>query len=308
MINSVKVTTKTGKNVTMELREPEKSGFLVRNISGVTDGAVDVKATELTSIPGSIISGTRKGTRNIVFDLTLLWKQTVEEMRHECSLYFPIGEEIRLDFSTETRNSLIRGVVESVEPIVFDSSPHCGIDCQISIQCADPRFYTTTNHQFTVYDMHKKGYGFHMPFGIAKHTETQYPKPVGVLDRLKSNIASFTYDGTVPEGLVFSVFFNNTCKSVSIKSLNDGRVMTVNPVEQFIKGDVLRMSTKAGQKSVLMYRNGNARNYLDYYDIAESKWIQIYHGQNSFEISIDGGASNANVTVMISYTDTYWSV
>ena len=305
-LRSIKVTTNAGRSVTMELRRPELSGFLIRNITGLTPGAVEVQATELTTIPGSIISGTKKTTRNIVFDLTLLWASTVEEMRHNTELYFPIGEEIRMDFYTHDRSVFIRGTVEANDPVIFDNGNQGnGIDCQISVICSDPRFYTQTNNQKEVYTNHLKG--FHMPFGIRKLSPTVAPVPVGVI---KDNDKYYylIYNGTAVDGLTFKIYFNNTARDITIQSLNDSKKMIITPLEKFQKGDVLYISTKSGNHYIRMLRNNAYYNYLNYYHFDESDWIQLHPGENTFLLEVDGGGSNSSVEIVASWRDAFWGI
>jgi hypothetical protein len=82
MIKSVTVINHLGRSLTMELRSPEKSGFLIRSITGLGPVNATVNVTEIMSSNGAVFNSSRLTTRNIVFDRQFLWAKTIEEVRY----------------------------------------------------------------------------------------------------------------------------------------------------------------------------------------------------------------------------------
>lgn len=298
MIYSVKVTTKSGLVQTMELGRPAASGLLIRSISGLTPGAVDLKMTDYATLPGSILSGSRKPTRNVVIDMIVLWSTTVEQCRHKVERLFKLGEMVRLDFVTEERECFVNGVVESNDPDIFNGDGLDGVPCQISIVCPDPRIFDIHDTVLVTYSALQNGFTF--PANITSET------PIGILE--SENKFNITYDGTEDEGVIFTFVFKANVGSFKIRNVTDDSYMLITPYEPFISGDILTINTKIGEKSIIMKRNGLDYNYMSYYHAYESEFVSLRTGTNSFIIESDGVASGNKFTVRVTFTKAYWGI
>ena len=78
MIKTVKVTNYLGESITLELGRPEKSGLLVREISGLGPSKANVNFSDLSTGDGGIFNSARVTSRNIVFTLDILNQPDVE--------------------------------------------------------------------------------------------------------------------------------------------------------------------------------------------------------------------------------------
>lgn len=299
MINSIKITTKTGLTQTFDLRRPGLSGLLIRHVSGLGPGGVDVKLTDYASLPGSIDSGSRKPTRNIVFDTIALWKDTVEQARHLVERWFKIGEKITITFYTDTRTCYIVGVVESNEPEIFDSEGLDGIPIQISILCPDPRFFDVNDTVLVNYSSLQGGFTFPASITVAD--------PVGILE--SENKFNIDYDGSEDEGLIFTFSFKQTASRLKIINYNIGTYMLIEGIGSiFQPGDVLVINTKVKEKSVILTRGGIDFNYLNYFKLYESEWTSLVQGRNSFVVEINGTQSTTAYNIRVAYTKAYWGI
>lgn len=300
MINSIKITTKTGLTQTFVLRRPGDSGLLIRGVSGLGPGSVDVKLTDYASLPGSIDSGSRKPTRNIVIDAIALWKDTVEQARHLAERWFKIGEKITMTFYSDTRTCYIVGVVESNEPEIFGTDGgYEGVPVQISILCPDPRFFDINDTVLVNYSSLQGGFTF--PASITN------ADPVGILE--SENKFNIDYDGTENEGLIFTFTFKQVASKLKIINYNIGTYMLFEGVGSiFQPGDVLTINTKVKEKSVILTRANVEYNYLNYYKLYESEWISLEQGRNSFVIEVNGAQSTTVYNIRIAYTRAYWGI
>ena len=134
MIKSVKVTNHLGESITLELRNPEKSGFLIRGIDGLGPGKANINITEIATADGAIFNSSRVNSRNVVLLLTFLEKPTIEDTRLLSYKYFPIKKRITLEIETNNRISLVVGYVESNTPNIFSNQEGTSISivCPIS--------------------------------------------------------------------------------------------------------------------------------------------------------------------------------
>ena len=74
MIKSVKVINYLGESIKLELGAPEKSGLLIRSITGLGAGKANINSTDLSTGDGSVYNSSRVLPRNIVFSLVFLEK------------------------------------------------------------------------------------------------------------------------------------------------------------------------------------------------------------------------------------------
>lgn len=77
MIKSVKVTNYLEESKTFVLMDPEASGYLIEEITGLGPPTATINTTDMASIDGSIYNSARVGMRNIVLTLRLQFKPTV---------------------------------------------------------------------------------------------------------------------------------------------------------------------------------------------------------------------------------------
>lgn len=299
MLNSIKITTQSGLTQEFVLRRPDSSGLLIRSVSDLGPGGVDLKMTDYASLPGSVYSGSRKTTRNLVLDTVIMWKDTVEQARRLVERWFKIGEEILMVFYSDTRTCYIRGVVESNEPSIFDDGSVSGIPCQISIVCPDPRFYDVEDTILVTYSSLRSGFNF--PAIISNAT------PVGLLE--SENRFNIVYDGTENEGVIFTFVFKQSASSLKIIDYNTGKYMLISgPETIFQSGDKLTISTKTGEKSIILVRNNVSYNYLNYYKLYESEWVSLKQGSNAFVIETNGIQSATAYNIRVAFTKAYWGI
>ena len=146
MINSIIVTNHLEESIKLELRFPERSGFLVQDITGLGPGKANINMTELSTTDGSVYNSAKINARNIVITIKLMANPTVEVMRQLSYKYFPIKKRIRLVIETDNRTCEIYGYVETNEPNMFSSKS----TTQISVICPDPYFYSTGEEGITI--------------------------------------------------------------------------------------------------------------------------------------------------------------
>ena len=65
MIKSIKVTNPKGESLVLDLFHPEKSGLIVRSISGLGPPKANINSTDLATADGALYSSARASTRNI---------------------------------------------------------------------------------------------------------------------------------------------------------------------------------------------------------------------------------------------------
>ena len=140
MIQSFRIVNNLNQSLTLDIRKPENSGFLVASVTGLSYLQAEISTSEIALFDGSILGNRRVGKRNIVMSLVFYEnnraKLSIEELRHKCYKYFPIKQQVTFHVTTDSGTYKITGYIESNETNIFTKQE----GAQISILCPDPYF------------------------------------------------------------------------------------------------------------------------------------------------------------------------
>ena len=292
MIKFITVTNSLGESITFEMRFPEKSGFLVRDISGLTPPKADINISQIATNDGAMFNSAHVYSRNIVLDLIFSLNQPIEDTRLKSYKFFPIKQ--RIDIQIETTNRLCRtyGYVESNEPSIFTSEPNTSV----SIVCPDSYFYSFDKN-ITVFSGTQKLFEF--PF------ENNSPDLEHINDKhiefgaiQLSNVANVLYIGDAPIGIVILIHAIGSVTNLSIVNTRTREVFKINSARLFtltgsdiIAGDNIILSTVKGDKFLYLQRGGVLINILSCIG-DDSDWFQLQRGDNLFAYTADDGVEN----------------
>ena len=143
MIKSFTITNHLGKSNFLELRKPEDTGFLISSVTGLGPVTAEIAQSNIATIDGSMIGNVRLEPRNIVFTIVYYEdnkeKLSIEQLRHNLYVYFPVKREITIDVENDSRHYVIKGTVESNELNIF-SKQEGGI---VSLRYCDKEYITS---------------------------------------------------------------------------------------------------------------------------------------------------------------------
>ena len=111
MIKSVTVTNNLGESIVLELRFPEKSGFLIKEggITGLGPAKATINSTESVTVDGASFNSAHVGQRNIVFNFLNANVLFVVPGRHCAPLILCAGHGGSLLHGTGVRTGLLIG-------------------------------------------------------------------------------------------------------------------------------------------------------------------------------------------------------
>lgn len=72
MIRTVTVTNHVGESLVIDLRYPEKSGFIIRSITGLGPAEATINTTEVATNDGALYNSARLNSRNIVLSVVFM--------------------------------------------------------------------------------------------------------------------------------------------------------------------------------------------------------------------------------------------
>ena len=287
MIKSITVTNHLNESIKLELGFPERSGFLIQEISGLGPVKADINVSELSSVDGSIYNSARLPSRNIVFKLVLLESPTIEDTRQKSYKYFPIKKRVRLLIETTNRTAEIFGYVESNEPIIFSRQE----TTQISIVCPNPYFYSE-GKQITTFT------GFEKVFSFPFSNESLSDKLLIMGNIIKNQIQTVLYEGDSEIGFNIEIHAVGTAKHVMIYNANTLENMKIDTDklialtgQPIIMGDSIFISTIKGDKSIQLLREGVYYNIINCLD-RDATWMFLRKGDNVFAFDAEEGGAN----------------
>lgn len=287
MIKSITVTNHLDESIKLELGFPEKSGFLIQEITGLGPGKADINFTEIATGDGSVFNSSRVNTRNIVMTLRYLESPTIEDTRLKSYKYFPIKRKVRLLFETDNRLCETYGHVETNDPNVFSQNS----TAQISIICADPYFYSPGTNVVVFSGLDSQ---FEFPFSNDSLTDDLI-----LLGKIQGKSEhNIYYDGDAETGVVMYITALGVATNVNVYNVDTRQVLKIDTTklaqitgQGLIEGDELVISTIQSDKYVRLNRAGVTLNVLNCLD-RTSDWPGLAKGNNVFAYTADTGITN----------------
>lgn len=310
MINSITVTNHLGEAIKLELRFPEKSGFLVQDVTGLGPSKADIKSTELSSGDGSVFNSARVGARNIVMTLKFLELPSIEETRQRSYKYFPLKKRIRLVIESDRRSAEIYGYIESNDPIIFGNS----VSTTISIICPNPYFYsldTTTTVLAGIEDQFSFPFSTELDQGSATWMDAEPWNDAEPWDETTSMDGSIPfgeivvsqervieYSGDSEIGIRMSIHAIGPATDIAIYNTGTRESMIIDTDKlaaltgsAIVAGDDIFISTIKGDKYITLLRGGVYTNVLNCL-AKDTDWFQLSKGENVFAIVVGSGGSD----------------
>lgn len=289
-MHGVTVINYLGDILKMELRNPEKSGFLIFNITGLGPEKAEIQMTNIITADGGIYNSARLPARNIVLSIRFFsWKnKDIEEIRQESYKYFPIKKYLTLIFEMNNRVCEIEGYVESNEPVIFSRETHT----QLSIICPYPYFRSSGPDNITIF------YGVEPMFEFPFSNE-DLVKPLLIMGEIRNRTEEVvTYDGDSEVGITIIIDAIGDVRNVIIHNVLTRETMRIN-TDRLVKmtgsaiiaGDRIIISTITGRKSITLLRKGIYTNILNALDRG-ADWFQLAKGDNIFAFEAEYGTVN----------------
>lgn len=286
MINKITVKNHRNEKMEIDLRRPNRTGFLIYDITGVGPGKATINTAEYSINDGGIHKLSKLGPRNIVLYVKFMFTPTIEAVRQKSYQYFPIKREIKLTFETDNRIAEITGYVEANEPVMFGKDAHT----QISIICPDPYFYSKG---VQVTDFHVAD-----PLFEFEYSNEGVDIPVTEFGDILTNAErSMWYSGDAEVGAKFFIVATGPATNISILNAYKDERLVIDSAKlveltgsDIIKGDQIIINTVKGSKSIRLLRDGIYTNILNCLG-RDTSWFQLSEGDNVFTFLADEGAN-----------------
>lgn len=247
-----------------------EDGFYIKEITGLGPVSAELSTTSRARFDGLRLQNVRKGVRNIVMTVGLLTghqTRTVESLRHELYLAYPVGREVNITINREGLPDLhITGIVESVEDAIFSREP----EMVVSVVCMDPYYRVGTTGSYT----------------------SPYERNLGVS-------LGIDYEGNIPSGIRIRV---QTQPSVTLNNFDIEHESNYG-LSVFSASYDGYMSAELDNRSVSRKFRIDSISRLDLVS-GSSKWPVLQAGYNSVYVSVSRIVGTGNFRVIFEW-DTY---
>lgn len=260
-----------------KLQLTQNVNYNVLSIRGLNPPKANVNTSVNANFDGSTHKSSRLNERNIVIELTI--EGDIETNRIALYKYFKNKHKCKLYYSNGTRYVYIDGYVESFEVDLFEQKQKA----QISIICPKPYFI---NVNTSLIDFSAIESLFEFPFSI--------PKEGIEFSRLLVNQTKvITNNGDVATGMIIELKANGLVLNPKIYNVETGESIILDV--EMNSGDIIRINTNAGEKTIMMTVDGTERNIINERRFG-SKWLQLESGDNIFLYTSDEFPENFTCT------------
>lgn len=252
----------------------QKNGtYDVVSVKGLNPPNAIINMSTIATTDGAIFNSSRADKRNIV--ITIVFHDDIETSRIQLYKFFPIKEPVTLFFHNTTRNVKIEGYVESFECDLFER----GQRAQISIVCPQSYF---TDEELTYVNFSTVTGEFEFPVDFLE-------SGIEISKRDSTAQAVINYTGDSETGMIIEILTNgNVVRPVIRNKLtNETFVLEI----ELLTDDKVIINTKRGEKSVVLYRDGQTTNIINKL-VAGSTWLIVRPGTNVFSYETTFGLEN----------------
>lgn len=259
-IDKIEVRNVAGSLLTLFL-DDITDGYILEDVEGLDPVKATLVSSSYANLDGVQFQSAKRDARNLIFKIGLepadYATQSVRGLRKGLYQYFMPKRLVDLRFfMSDGLTVKILGRVEDFPAPLFAQEPRA----DISIVCFDPDFLELTSDT------------------VSHNT---------VAD---SSTFDITYDGTVETGILFTINVNRTLSEFTIYCTGpDGVVQSLDFQASLVAGDVVKISTVAGNKYATLTRAATDSSVL--YGVSpQATWITLDQGVNHMRFYAVGAA------------------
>lgn len=252
--------------------------YMTSKIEGLNPPTGTISTSTYAGMNGSYLNNAFIEKRNVVISFEMRGIG-IEKRRHALYKVVKTSRYIKVYYRTPNIDVYTEGYVETCEVSNFGQFT----SGQISIICPDIYWYST-EMQIAEYSQVSGAFHFIFP-------DNDEPFPLGVYNT--QNTMTIKNDGD-ETGFTLEIS-GGPAKNPTIHNIETGEYMQIlGNIEQ---GDIIRITTKTGGKTVTLERNGMTENIINRL-ISGSAWLNLREGENTFILSASDGFNNLKVRLI----------
>ena len=244
-------------------------------IKGLDPPTGTVSTSNYAGMNGSYLNNAFIEKRNVVIPFEMRGFD-VELRRHELYRVVKPSRYIKIYYSTKNISVYAEGIVKTCEVENFEKLTNG----QISILCPDIYWYSTET-QIAEYSRVRGAFHFIYP-------DNDETFPIGTYNT--QDMMTINNNGD-EVGFTLEISGGPAKNPTIYNALTDEYMQISGDIQ---KGDIITITTKTGNKTVLLEREGNIINRL----VSGSTWLNLKAGENKFYVRASNGLNNIKVRLI----------
>lgn len=249
--------------------------FYLTNVDGMTAATESLSSIVIGGVDGDIVNNAQAQPRGIIMDFRIKSDANVEDAKRAILEIIKLKQQGTLLWTQNGRTLTIQGIVAAVVMPRFNNA----VTMQVTLHCEQP-FWEDLNEIITeINEIKNLHYFTDDPYDMLYFPEEGIA--FGVYDPARTQ--TFYNAGDVAVGVIIEILAYKTVTN-PILYFAEG-FFGVGYAEKplvMVAGDVLRIDTKVGEKSVTL--NGvNVFNHIK----PRSTWLELEAGENEITINSD---------------------
>ena len=252
--------------------------YMTSKIDGLNPPAGTVSTSTYAGMDGSYLNNDFIEKQNVVIPFEMRGFD-VELRRHELYRVVKPSRYIKIYYSTKNISVYAEGIVETCEVENFEKLTNG----QISILCPDIYWYSTET-QIAEYSRVRGAFHFICP-------DNDEPFPIGTYNTQDM----MTINNSGDEGGFTLEISGGPAKNPTIYNALTDEYMQISGDIQ--KGDSITITTKTGNKTVTLEREGIVTNIINRL-VSGSTWLNLKTGENKFYVTASEGLNRIKVRLI----------
>lgn len=252
--------------------------FMFTKIEGLNPPAGTISTSSYAGMDGSYLNNAFIEKRNVVIPFEMRGFN-VELRRHELYKVVKPSRYIKIYYSTKNISVYAEGIVETCEMENFEILTKG----QISIICPDIYWYSSET-QIAEYSRITGAFHFIFP-------DNDEPFPIGKYNT--QNIMTIVNDGD-EVGFTLEISGGPAKNPTIYNAVTDEYMQILGEIKE---GDIITITTKTGNKTVTLEREGVVTNIINRL-VSGSTWLILRPGENKFYVRASDGLSELKVRLI----------
>ena len=252
--------------------------YMTSKIEGLNPPAGTISTSSYAGMNGSYLNNAFIEKRNVVISFAMRGIG-IEKRRHQLYHVVKPSRYIKIYYSTKNISVYAEGIVETCEVENFEKLTNG----QISILCPDIYWYSTET-QIAEYSRVKSAFHFVCP-------DNDDPFPIGIYNTQDMMTINNSGDEV---GFTLEIS-GGSAKNPTIYNALTGEYMQIS--DDIQKGDIITITTKTGNKTVTLEREGVVTNIINRL-VSGSTWLNLKTGENKFYVTASEGLNRIKVRLI----------
>lgn len=252
--------------------------YMTSEIEGLNPPDSTISTSNYAGMNGSYLNNAFIEKRNILINFEMRGTE-IEKNRHELYKIVKPSRYIKIFYRTKNIDVYAVGYVETCNISNFSALT----SGQISILCPDIYFYSTSTQ---IAEFSQISGVFHFVF-----PDDDKPFTLGKYNT--KNIMTILNDGD-ETGFTLKII-GGTAKNPTIYNAETDEYMQISG--EISEGDIITITTKIGEKSVILERGGVTENIINRL-VSGSTWLTLREGENKFYLRASSGLQTLKVQLI----------